>query len=428
MTLAAAGAGALVSFGSPTQAALVFVALFVASFFFSGSETAFFSMQKIDLQRLDENRSGDRRALWLSDRKRSLIGTILMGNEATNVAISAAGAAVLAALVPGYEWLNVVLVTVPLVLFSEITPKVVAVRANTTWARLAAWPLTLLYWLLWLPRTLVEMIVFVIAWVFGVRGARQSDQLEEGEFLALLDEGAEAGQVDDLEREVIRAVFEFDDLAVSRVMTPRPDVIAISADISWEDLITLCRDHQYSRLPVYDGDPENLVGVLLAKDLLPFRTRGISPSGLRSLLLPASFVPPSKRAEDLLREFLENGLHLAFVVDEHGTWTGIVTLDDLMAEIVGELGETREESHELDNDLGELLVRANTDIEDLASETGIHLPEGDYNTVGGWVFHELGRLPEVGDTVQHLDHVFEVDAMDDRRVDTVRIAYRGETA
>jgi CBS domain containing-hemolysin-like protein len=208
-------------------------------------------------------------------------------------------------------------------------------------------------------------------------------------------------------------------------MTPRPDIFSVPLTITWTDLLTQAREQGYSRVPVYDGDFDNIVGTLLIKDLLRYRKRPLStPKQLRSILLPPSFVPASKPADDLLREFMQRKMHQAIVVDEHGTMVGLVSLDDLLSELVGDLLDIDDEVVDTVRHAspGVLSVQGDLDIDDFEDETGITLPEGEYHTVGGFVFHELGRLPRAGDSITHEDHLFQVSGMDGRRVTQVHVS------
>ena len=162
---------------------------------------------------------------------------------------------------------------------------------------------------------------------------------------------------------------------------------------------------------------------LLVKDLLRHRKHPpAGPRQLRSLLLPPTFVPATKSADDMMREFLERRLHMAFVVDEHGTLVGLITLDDLLDELLGDELEDSEEISEIRNIRpNAITVRAAMDIEDFEEETGIHIPDGDWHTLGGFVFHELGRLPAQGDTVTWEGYRFVVSAMEGRRIETLEV-------
>ena len=401
----------------PWAIALMFL-LFALSFFFSGTETAMFSLQKVERQRLRKGTRTDRQSAWLLDQRGRLITTILTGNETVNVAIAALAAS-FAALASSSDLvrglLTIGVLTPLLVLFSEITPKVLAFRFNSRWTELATWPLTGFYYLVLPIRILVGAVVRLGSKAFKVEDKPTDERLQEDEILDIIEESAAKGDVDRREHEIVEAVFEFDDLTIERVMTPRPDVFAVPLNIGWSRLLRLCREAGFSRVPIYRRGPDDIVGVLLLKDLLGYRSAPPNtPRELRSLLFQTQFVPASKPADDMLREFLQSKTHMAFVVDEHGTLVGLVTLDDLLAELLDH--DAEEEREIMRVRPGTISVKGWMDIEDFVEETGIKLTEGDYNTIGGFVFHELGTLPKSGDQVLCDGHQFTVGAMEGRRI------------
>lgn len=407
-----------------TEALPAFAVLFGLSFFFSGTETAMFSLQTVDRQRIVGEGATGRRILQMLEHRAALISSILIGNETVNVTISALGAFLLASLLPGKPWLNVVILTPLLLLLSEITPKVIAFRYSHHWSRMVVWPLSAFVLLVSPVRWVVTGVVVLLARPLGVRGARE-DRLAEPEIRTLLQQGTASGDLDQRERDIIEAVFEFDDLSLGRLMTPLPDVFAVPVDMPWNDLLKACRDAGYSRVPVYDEQLDNVVGVLLLKDLLKYRDRPpAGPRQLRSILLPPTFVPRSKSADLMLREFMERRYHMAFVVNEHGTMVGLVTLDNLLSELVGELLDDEDEftGPEVERPQpGMLRVKAAMDLGDFAEETGIRLPDGEYETVAGFVFHILGRVPQVGDCVEWDGKRFEVAAVEGRRITELNV-------
>ena len=419
-----ASGGGLTFTGTMSQAGLLFAVLFTVSFFFSGTEIAFFSLQKVERQKLATAGKTGERVVKLLSRRDRLITTLLMGNETANVLIATVGASIVAQVAPGNSWLNIVLLTPAILLVSEITPKVLAVRYNRQWSLAAAWPLTVFYVLVTPIRWLVGGIVSVMAARFRVTHEGEDEALNEAEIRTLIAQGADSGGVDKREREIIEAVFEFDDLTVDRLMTPRPDIFAVPLTIQWSELLLQAREHGFSRVPVYEGRFDNIIGTLLIKDLLRYRKRPLtSPRQLRSMLLAPHFVPVSKPADDLMREFMKRKMHQAIVVDEHGTIVGLVSLDDLLSELVGDLLDIDEDPASAieESTPGVLSIPGDMDVEDFIDETGVTLPDGEYHTVGGFIFHELGRLPKAGDTLTLEGHTLEVAHMDGRRVAHLRL-------
>ncbi len=415
MTGVFAVGGAVVDIEVGPLTVLAVVALFAMSFFFSGTETAMFSLQTVDRDVLSRSGRTGARVTALLERRAPLITTILLGNEVANIALSTTGAAIVASVAPGKWWINVLMLTPLLVLISEITPKILAFRFRRAWARMAAWPLSVFFVAVWPVRVVISTLISAIAQRLGADGEHVGGVAEE-ELLVMVAHSAATGELDPMERDMIEAVFDFDDLTVERVMTPRPDMFTVPLGITWEELLQTARAEGHSRIPITGATRDDIVGVLLLKDLLKYRRAPFSgPRQLRSLLMPPVFVPVSKAANSMLREFLERRYHMAFVVDEHGTLVGLITLDDLLDELLGEDEDTDEsEIERLRPDA--LTVKASIDVDDFVEETGITLPQGDYHTVGGFVFHQLGRLPRRGDTVALEHHRFVVSEMEGRRI------------
>lgn len=397
---------------------LTVLALMSASFFFSGTETAFFSLQKPERERFVKGSYAQRQVVALLTKREALITTILLGNECANIALAATTGSLFATYAPTMPWLNIVLLTPALVLLSEITPKVIAFRLRLLWAPLVALPFLVWFWAATPARVVFSGLVTLVSRLLGAE--EKGEGIAEDELMAYVAHGAETGELDPTERDIIEAVFEFDELTVGRLMTPRPDVFSVPLTISWDELLLRCREEGVSRIPVTGQGRDDIIGVLLVKDLLRFRSAPLSgPKQLRALLLPPVFVPASKSADSMLREFLEKRFHMAFVVDEHGTFVGLVTLDDLLGELVGIEDEDTEDSEIARVRPDALTVKASIDVEDFAEETGIELPQGNYHTLGGFVLHQLGRLPRKGESVSHGDYRFLVSRMEGRRVQEI---------
>ncbi len=407
-------------------ALLGMLAILGACVFFSLSETAIFSLQKVDREALKDDPVVGPALQHLLARPRRLLASLLIGNELANIGLSAASASLLLAVAPGATWLNVFLVAPVLILFGDVLPKTVGLR----YARDAAWWLTrpVSFWTEVIAplRIVLTGGVEVGLRLVGVRAPPEQETLLEGQLRTLIDQGREAGVVQPIEHEIIHRVFEFGDLPVSRLMTPRPDIFSLSITTPWSDLLTQVRAAGYSRVPVWQGNSDNVVGVLLVKDLL--RMRGAPPPNARQLqkmLHPPTFIPPSKRALDLLREFRARKTHLAMVVDEHGTITGLISLDDLLGELVGEVLDENDVEERDVTELGPHLwsVRAAMDIDDFGARFDRELPEGDYTTLAGFVFHLLGAAPQKGDEVRWDGVEFRVTGLDGRRITELTVTF-----
>jgi putative hemolysin len=247
----------------------------------------------------------------------------------------------------------------------------------------------------------------------------------------LVAQGHEQGVVEEDEREMIQGVFEFSGTVAREVMTPRIDIVAVPRDIGLDRLIELVVDEGHSRIPVFDGTIDNIVGVLLAKDLLPLLGDAEwvrrAPFDINALMREPYFVPDTKPVDDILAEFRQSSVHLAIVIDEFGGTSGLVTMEDLLEEIVGEINDEYdvEEPDFSQTPEGDVLIDGGASISEVNERFGLDLPESDYDTIGGYIFGTLGRVPVAGDRVDGIGpqgaDVLEVEETEERRVTRVRL-------
>jgi CBS domain containing-hemolysin-like protein len=394
--------------------------------FFSSSETAIFSLQGTDRRALKEDPALGETIRHLLARPRRLLAALLIGGELANTGMSAVSAAMILAAFPNKPWLNVILVGPILILFGDILPKTIALRFARTVARFNARPLNFWNEVVGVVRFPITVIVDFLLRALGVSPPSDVETVREEQLRSAIDEARRAGQLQEFEREIIHNVIDFGDVRVSRLMTPRPDIFSLSLGTPWSELLAALSANRYSRVPVWQGDPENVVGILLVKDLLRLRAGPApTPRQLQKLLHPASFIPPGKRAQDLLREFRSRHFHLAIVVDEHGSCQGLITLDDLLGELVGEVLDEHDEQEKDATQVGPRAwsVRAGMDIDDFAERFQLDLPPGDWTTVAGLVFQLLGAMPKEGDEVAWQGLQFRVGAVDGRRIVEVTVSF-----
>lgn len=397
--------------------------LLACSALFSASETALNALQAVDREYLRTRGSVGVLVAKLEGDMRQTLAAILMGNELVNVSVSAVGAGLILAVAPDKPWLNLVIITPLLLLFGEVTPKNLALSQPRKVALFVARPLYLWYVLATPVRWLAMQLLDALLRLIGANAGR-SRVLEEEHVLKLLEQGRESGSIHHMEHELIDRLFDFSDTPVSRLMTPRPDVISFSLFAPFTEIVTTLRDTQFSRVPIWKGQPDNVVGILMTKDLLRFKGKNPpNAKDLRALLQEPFFVPRTKRAEDLLRDFRAKRVHMALVVDEHGSLTGLVTLDDLLGELVGEM---LDEEDSYDDEIskfgtGGWTVAGAMDVEDFEEETGIKLPEGDYHTIGGFVLTQLGRIPDGGETTVWEGLRFTVTEVENLRITAIRV-------
>ena len=248
-------------------------------------------------------------------------------------------------------------------------------------------------------------------------------ELSEDEIKQVIDAGTESGVLDKTEHELIKSILEFSDITAKEIMVPRPDVVALDVHMSREPLMRRVIDEGYSRLPVYDKSIDNIVGVVYSKDLLSLlEHRDLII--LQDILRPPFFVPESKKISQLLRELQQNKVHLAIVIDEHGGTEGIVTMEDIIEEIVGEILDEYDEATKsvVESSDGSSIVDATISISDFNQQFGAEIPEtSDYETLGGFLQKLTGRLPELQEEIRQNDLIFTIAGKRARRIKHVKV-------
>jgi len=258
------------------------------------------------------------------------------------------------------------------------------------------------------------------------RGRVEQAMLSEEELRTLVDVGASEGVVEREEREMIHKVFELEDTLVRSVMVPRTDMVCLDVETPTAEILPALREHLHSRVPVYEGSIDVIVGILYAKDLLPFM-EGLPPDfDLRAHLHPPYFVPESKRADALLQEFQAKRVQMAIVVDEYGGTAGLVTLEDLLEELVGEIADEYDEPERLIQrvDATTYRVAGKLPIEQLNAATGLNISNEGYDTVGGWVLDLFGRVPRRAERAETAELQLTVEKVERTRIVEVLVALK----
>jgi CBS domain containing-hemolysin-like protein len=257
--------------------------------------------------------------------------------------------------------------------------------------------------------------------LFSGRIITQPEDLER-EIQHILDEGEERGLITRQEGQLIESIFEFRDTLVREIMVPRLEMVGVELNTPLDQIIPLVLSCGHSRLPVFDGDIDHIKGILLAKDLLVFWQQPDTAWDLARVLRPAYFIPESKKISDLLRDLVERKTQIAIVIDEYGGTAGLITLEDILEEIVGEIYDEydRMEPRLVPQEDGSVLVDARLDVEELMDHFDLPRPEGKFESVGGLLIHYLGRVPQINDRVEIPDLELTVIAADERRAKQVQ--------
>ena len=245
----------------------------------------------------------------------------------------------------------------------------------------------------------------------------------EDEINDLLDHGAESGAIGQATSEMIQSIVDFNDTVARQIMTPRIDMIGVEKGCSLGEVIKILVEEGYSRLPVYDGDMDHITGFIVGKDLLQFWGDSLDSPLPHSIIRSIILVPGNKKIGDILSELRHQKSHLAIVLDEYGGTAGLVTMEDIIEEIVGDIHDEYDEEDEPFVDLspGVTLATGQAAISDLSEHLGVDLPEGDYDTLGGFLTNQVGRVPQVKEEILWEDLLFSITAADDRKVEQVEI-------
>ena len=407
--------------GSITLVAAL-VVLVALSAFFSASETAFSSLNQIRLKsRAEDGDASAARVLAMSEKYDKLLSSILIGNNVVNIA-AASLATIIFTRYFGPErgaTLSTAVLTVVVLIFGEVTPKTLAKENPERIATAVA------------PALQALMTVLTpLTWLFSqwkkVLGryfhSTESDTITEGELITMVSEAENDGELTDRESQLIRSAIEFDDVEVEEILTPRVDVVAVEDDITMDELANTFAESGYSRLPVYHGTIDNIIGVVHEKDFYLARLK--KQSTLEDLIAPTLYTTGSTQISALLRTLREQHHHMAVVVDEYGGTEGIITLEDILEELVGEIWDEHDEATQdfRQQSDGSWLVSGTAGVDDLYELLG--LPEDDdidSNTVNGLVQEKTCHLPKVGDcfTLGEYDGVVTRTAR--RRVTEIRL-------
>jgi putative hemolysin len=382
---------------------LLLLGFLAASAILAGAEAAYFSLGRVGTVPVEDqgSRLGRLLASLLKDPHDLLI-TILVGITLVNIAGTAVATSVATSLFgPRAVGVVIPVMIFLIVIFGEVLPMTVAVGSPRMFGLVAAWPIRALAWALTPVRGLLGAFTQLVSRAVSREETPQT-AITEAELRTLVEVGHREGVVERGEREMIHGVFELGDTTVADIMTPRTDVFGVDAATPPDRLLAEIRANLHHRVPVYEGSLDTIVGILSTRDLLPYY-QGLPPDfELRRLLTPPYFVPQTKRADELLRELQAKKLQTAIVVDEYGGTAGLVTLEDILEEVVGEIRdefETEERmAHAVDNRT--YRVAAKMPIADFNAVTGLAVSDEHFDTVGGWVLDLFGRVPHRGESIE----------------------------
>ncbi len=413
------------------------LALLVLSAFFSGSETALTASSRGKLRaQADKGGHGAKTALRLTEDSERLIGAILLGNNLVNILAASLATALFTRLLgDSGVALATLVMTLLVLIFAEVLPKTYAITAPEAAAARVAWPISLVVRVFWPVVGTVQVLVRGILWLFGVRTDPDRHILSVREEIAgTIALGHHEGAVEKEDRDRILGALDLGDRTVEEVMRHRSQIEMIDASAAPEEIVAQVVNSSHTRLPVFRDNPENIVGVVHFRDLLREADRLIRAgggnydaiSGLDVMRIARApyFVPDTTPLDEQMRQFLHQRRHFALVVDEYGALHGLITLEDILEEIVGEIEDefdVTQESPVRALDDGSFLVEGSTTIRDLNRETDWDLPDDEANTIAGLVIHEAQTIPSEGQVFTFHGFRFEITGREDNRITELRI-------
>src|SRR5256884_2828930 len=433
-----ASMAALIDFQIPlfdTEAWLQFAILLVSLLLCalsSAAETSFTSISRIKLKDLVEE--GNQQAIQiektLSNPNKFLLTILIVNRVAVIVAASMATVLALRFSHTFGELIATILTSLVVLIFCEIAPKTVAVQNPLRWARAFVKPVRAVSWLLQPVVWALSAITNTLVRLMGGQIRRPGPFVTEEELRLLLTVGEEQGVLEEEETEMIHSIFEFADTTVREVMVPRIDMVTLESNATVDEAVDLALQGGHSRIPVYEENIDNIIGVLYVKDMLKQLREGHNNYPVRDLVREAYFVPETKKLDDLLREIQQRRVHMAIIVDEYGSVAGLVTIEDLVEEIVGDIQDEYDREEKLYEQVTqfEYVFDAKINLDEFNELMDTDLENEDYETLGGFLLGQLDKIPIPGDTINYKNLTFTVLTTRGLRITKVKVERAGTHA
>jgi putative hemolysin len=409
----------------------VLAVLVILAAFFAASEAALISISRLRARAIAERKvRGGRDVETIVEDKNRFLTSILIGNTIVLLASDSLATYIAIMLgLPSAAVISTIFMTVVMLLFGEIIPKMVATGDNERWALRLARPMRAVAYVLTPVARAFLFVTELMLRPFGIKHTHHIYVTEE-DIRALVNVGAEQRVIEEEERELIHSVMEFGDTIVREVMKPRPEIVAVSIDDSPRRVLDVVIAEGYSKLPVYQESKDDIVGIIHDRELLIALANGsLAHTSVRSLMRAAMHVPETKKIAELLREMQRDKFSMAIVVDEYGGTAGLVTMEDLLEEIVGEIRDEHDEDEQEPIHVvsdHEAVVDAGTNIEDVNDELGTTIPSDDFETIGGYTVGLFGRLPHEGEEIAADEHTrLRVGRTRGRRILSVHVYTNG---
>ncbi len=406
------------------QIAVIILLLFCSAFF-SSAETSLMAVNKVKMKTLSQE--GDKRAdrvLYILDDQAKMLSTILIGNNIVNLTASSMTTVVASKIGGMYVGFATGLLTFLVLIFGEITPKTAAtLNADNMALKYSSLILPLMKLLtpvIWIINKLSRIVLTIM----GLDPDKKQEAMTEEELRTIVDISHEEGVIESNEKEMITNVFDFGDQSARDIMIPRVDMTCIDVNADYNELIEIFRKDKYTRMPVYEEDTDNIIGIINIKDILLINHD--EEFSVRNVMRDVLYTFEYKKVSKLMNDMRKSSCNVSIVVSEYGSCVGMITLEDMLEEIVGEIRDEFDEDEEHESDSicvadGEYLVEGSMRLTDLNEILNTEFESEDFDSIGGYLTELLGHMPETGDSVENSGYKFVADAANEMRVEKVRI-------
>ena len=402
---------------------LILIILLILSGFFSGSEVALVSLTKHKAEyMLKKKKSGAIFVKRLKDDPQRMLATILIGNNFVNVAASAWATSIMIGIFKIYAvGIATGIMTLLILVFGEITPKSIAARNNEAISQIVSAPIW--YLSIILAPVLDVLDKFLNKFIKSIGIKTQEKAITEEEIISMIKVAEESGSIKEIEEKMIKSIFEFDDINVSEIATPRRDMVMLESKTKIKDTFKVFLRKNHTRMPIYEKHKENIVGITHVKDItknMQGKEKNVSVS---KIMYKPYFVPEVKKISDLLRHFQKRKEHMAIVVDEHGSITGLVTLEDVLEEIVGEIMDETDIIAPNIKKVGKgaWSVNGKADIDEVNEKLNMNLKGRGYDTFSGFILNYTGKIPKENDEIIYKKFRLNVEEIKNNRISRVRV-------
>ena len=405
---------------------LFILLLVLLSAFFSGSEIAYASVNRARLRKLaQEGGRPPKLALYIAEHYDKALSAILIGNNLVNIAASSLVTVITLKLTfPRASLWGTAAITVVILIFGEIAPKIAARETNTRFALLAALPIRLVMLVTWPVVTVVTWLTDRIAslWKSG-----EGPTVTEEELMTIIETVEDEGLIDEDRSDLLISALEFEEVTAQEILTPRVDMVAVDIEDSLSDILKVAQASRYSRLPVYENSIDNIIGILNLKHLYKMLAFD-GAADIRSMLMPPCFVHKTMKLPAVLAQLKKQKLHIAIVNDEYGGTMGLLTMEDVLEQLVGEIWDETDDIIEPIVELGQGLYDVDGDLSiyELFDRIGLDEEDGDFTTAGGWAIDRLGGFPRKGDRFTYENLAVTVTAVDGHRVTRLEVRVEPE--